>query len=204
LELPVVEYFFSFYFLVNLIKFQGAILESFQLTFDGALDSSSRLTLGKLLSNSLGQGLSKKDLDHPVRRPGGKKDSEDFVLIKPFWIKRGLLECIDWAEINKNSGKSRFIVTASASKNLRRLARAVSAGPWPVLLEGPTSAGKTTLVEYLAARCGQRCIRINNHEHTDVQEYTGCYATDSDGKLCFREGLLVQALKQGHWVMQLL
>lgn len=85
--------------------------------------------------------------------------------------------------------------------NLRRLSRAVAAGSWPILLEGPTSTGKTTLVEYLAARSGHRCLRINNHEHTDIQEYTGCYATDSNGKLCFREGILVQALRQGFWVI---
>lgn len=29
------------------------------------------------------------------------------------------------------------------------------------------------MVEYLAARCGFKCVRINNHEHTDVQEYIG-------------------------------
>jgi hypothetical protein len=49
------------------------------------------------------------------------------------------------------------------------------------------SAGKTTLVEYLAARCGHRCVRINNHEHTDTQEYTGSYAADESGKLTFVE-----------------
>ena len=39
--------------------------------------------------------------------------------------------------------------------------------------QGPTSIGKTSMVEYLAARCGYKCVRINNHEHTDVQEYIG-------------------------------
>jgi midasin len=29
------------------------------------------------------------------------------------------------------------------------------------------------MIEYLAARCGYKCVRINNHEHTDVQEYIG-------------------------------
>ena len=87
------------------------------------------------------------------------------------------------------------------SINLRRLSRDIACGPWPVLLEGPTSAGKTTLVEYLAARCGHRCVRINNHEHIDVQEYTGSYASDPNGKLCFMKGILVQALRKGHWVI---
>lgn len=60
---------------------------------------------------------------------------------------------------------------------------------------------KTTLVEYIAARCGHKVIRINNHEHTDVQEYTGGFAADSNGLLSFRDGLLVQALRNGHWVI---
>ncbi|CAM9579045.1 unnamed protein product, partial [Hapterophycus canaliculatus] len=49
------------------------------------------------------------------------------------------------------------------------------------------SAGKTSIVEYLAARLGHRCVRINNHEHTDIQEYTGSYAADGNGKLAFQE-----------------
>ena len=34
---------------------------------------------------------------------------------------------------------------------------------------------------------GYKCIRINNHEHTDLQEYTGIYTTSADGTL-FNEG----------------
>ncbi|CAM9811475.1 unnamed protein product, partial [Phaeothamnion confervicola] len=84
---------------------------------------------------------------------------------------------------------------------LRCLARAVAVSNAPILLQGPTSAGKTSLIEYLAVRCGHRCVRINNHEHTDVQEYTGCYMTDQAGKISFREGILVDALRRGHWLI---
>ena len=41
--------------------------------------------------------------------------------------------------------------------------------------------GKTSLVEYLAERTGHRFMRINNHEHTDLQEYLGSYVTDANG-----------------------
>uniref|UniRef100_A0A7S3VEM6 Midasin n=1 Tax=Chaetoceros debilis TaxID=122233 RepID=A0A7S3VEM6_9STRA len=178
-----------------------ALLEGFELGFEGALDEDSRNALKILLSSTLGKGLSKKELDHPGRRPGSKADSGDFVLSKPFWICTGSLEKVDWSEASSKSSRSRFVLTPSMAVNLRRLTRAVASGPWPVLLEGPTSAGKTTMVEFLAARCGHRCVRINNHEHTDVQEYTGSYASDPNGKLCFREGILVQALRKGHWVI---
>ena len=79
--------------------------------------------------------------------------------------------------------------------SIRDLA-AVAANVAPILLQGPTSVGKTTMIEYLAARTGHTCIRINNHEHTDVQEYIGSYVTNSLGHLEFRDGLLVEALRR--------
>jgi len=179
-----------------------ALLEGFELGFEGALNMPSRVALQKLLNSTLGKDLSPKQVDHPGRRPGGRtSENEDFILSKPFWLKAGLIERVDWSQASQKSKRSRFVLTESMTKNLRRLSQAVAAGPWPVLLEGPTSAGKTTMVEYLAARCGHRCVRINNHEHTDVQEYTGSYASDSNGRLCFQEGILVQALRKGHWVI---
>ena len=60
---------------------------------------------------------------------------------------------------------------------------------YPVLLQGPTSAGKTSLVQYLARLTGHKCFRINNHEHTDLQDYIGMYTADQTGRLVFQEGL---------------
>lgn len=34
-----------------------------------------------------------------------------------------------------------------------------------------------------------------------VQEYIGGYATDSMGRFAFREGALLTAMRQGHWVI---
>ena len=179
-----------------------AIREGFQLAFEGSLDGPSRNIVEEQFATLLPQGASHKERDHPGRRPDGKRGSDSFVLIKPFWIKSGNGDPIDWADPTTSStGKPKFVLTPSAASNLRRLCQAVASGPWSVLLEGPTSAGKTTLVEYLAARCGHRCVRINNHEHTDIQEYTGSYAADSKGKISFQEGILVQALRKGHWVI---
>ena len=59
---------------------------------------------------------------------------------------------------------------------------------YPVLIQGETSVGKTSLIQWLAAATGNHCVRINNHEHTDIQEYIGCYTSDSSGKLVFKEG----------------
>ena len=59
---------------------------------------------------------------------------------------------------------------------------------YPVLLQGETSVGKTSLINFLAKSTGNQCVRINNHEHTDIQEYIGCYSADNNGKLVFKDG----------------
>ena len=50
-------------------------------------------------------------------------------------------------------------------------------------------------------RLGHKLIRMNNHEHTDLQEYLGCYVADSTGQLVFMEGALVQAVRKGYWIL---
>lgn len=42
-----------------------------------------------------------------------------------------------------------FIMTASVTSNIRNILRALVSGKFPVLLQGPTSSGKTSMVEYL-------------------------------------------------------
>ena len=48
---------------------------------------------------------------------------------------------------------------------------------------------------------GNKLIRINNHEHTDLQEYVGQYVPSEDGKLVFAPGALVKAMKNGWWLL---
>lgn len=80
---------------------------------------------------------------------------------------------------------------------MKDLVRVVSIGKMPILLQGDTSVGKTSLITYLAKASGHICVRINNHEHTDLQEYVGTYVADSTGKLVFKEGVLVDAMRKG-------
>lgn len=94
-----------------------------------------------------------------------------------------------------------YVLTKSVTEHIVNLARAVYIKRYPVLLQGPTSSGKTSLVRYLAAKTGHEFVRINNHEHTDLQEYLGTYVTDSNGKLQFQEGALVKAVREGHWIV---
>ncbi|CAK7567033.1 MAG: AAA ATPase midasin [Sporothrix epigloea] len=94
-----------------------------------------------------------------------------------------------------------YIRTAYVERNLLNLVRATSTRRFPILIQGPTSAGKTSMIEYLAHFSGNKFVRINNHEHTDLQEYLGTYVSGPDGKLRFQEGVLVQAMRQGHWIV---
>ncbi|ORX33952.1 P-loop containing nucleoside triphosphate hydrolase protein [Kockovaella imperatae] len=95
---------------------------------------------------------------------------------------------------------SRLVLTPSVSRKLVDLSRAILAR-YPVLIQGPTSSGKTSAIEHLARTTGHRFVRINNHEHTDLQEYLGTHMTDQSGNLVFQEGLLVTAVRQGHWIV---
>ena len=62
--------------------------------------------------------------------------------------------------------------------------------------QGDTSVGKTSLITYLAQLTGNKCVRVNNHEHTDIQEYLGSYTSDVQGKLVFKLGVLAEAMHQ--------
>ncbi len=97
--------------------------------------------------------------------------------------------------------RDHYVLTKTICEHLKNLARAVFVQKYPVLLQGPTSSGKTSLVEYLATITHHRFVRINNHEHTDLQEYFGSYVTDSSGKLVFQEGILVEAVRKGYWIV---
>ena len=57
--------------------------------------------------------------------------------------------------------------------------------------------GKTSLISYLASISSNKCVRVNNHEHTDIQEYLGSYTSDPvTGKLVFKYGVLAEAMIQ--------
>lgn len=129
------------------------------------------------------------------------KNAENAIEVMGFWIPQGPLPPNDLTVPQGDTGVAKYVLVPSVQRHVRSLARAALCGRSPVLLQGPTSAGKTSMVEYLAHLTGHVCVRINNHEHTDISEYIGAYATDESGKMSFSEGLLVQALRKGHWLI---
>uniref|UniRef100_F6HXY6 Midasin n=2 Tax=Vitis vinifera TaxID=29760 RepID=F6HXY6_VITVI len=156
--------------------FQKAIYDGFSMFFLTLLDvPSAKLMNQMILSKVLGGKI-------PPQVP-----FDEYLMVRGSTISGDFLE--------------NYILTKSVREHLRNLARAVLIKRYPVLLQGPTSSGKTSLVQYLAAITGHEFVRINNHEHTDLQEYLGSYVTDASGKLVFHEGVLVKAVRNGYWIV---
>ncbi|KAJ6240735.1 midasin-related [Anaeramoeba flamelloides] len=126
-------------------------------------------------------------------RDNNKKSlQKTYQLFEYFWIETGNEKVI------KND---KYIITPSISAHLKNLARVVLTKKYPILLQGPTSSGKTSMIEYLAQITGHKFVRINNHEHTDISEYLGSHVSDEQGKFIFRDGILVEAVKNGWWIV---
>jgi midasin len=175
---------------------QRALYDGFAMSFLTQLDPASNEIMEKLmLQHLVGQGTSLKAL----MNASPTAPSETCVLFDHYWVEVGDSPV---AETREDDGKGGvFVATPTVMQHLRNLARAVLLRKYPILLQGPTSSGKTSLVGYLAAQTGHHFVRINNHEQTDLQEYLGTYVSDEQGRLVFQEGLLVQAVRKGHWIV---
>ncbi|XP_022106859.1 midasin-like [Acanthaster planci] len=166
-----------------------SLYESFCLSFLTQLDRASHPLVEQLVCKKLiGRANIKGVLGQPIPPPA----TGSHVKVEGYWIATGD------REPQRQKG---YVITPSVRANLRDLSRIVSAGTLPVLLQGETSVGKTSLIQYLALATGNHCVRVNNHEHTDLQEYVGFYAADEMGKLVFKEGVLVDAMRKGHWII---
>ncbi|KAJ1918233.1 AAA ATPase midasin [Tieghemiomyces parasiticus] len=176
-----------------------ALHDGLTMTFVTQLAPASQTRLGAELTKHLGKCPA---LELPKSGTAGTDDGDDTsasnvvaaeVPFAGYFLPRGP-ELIDPATT------AYYILTPSVRQHLADLARVTMHGAYPVLLQGPTSSGKTSMVEYLAKIAGHRFVRINNHEHTDLQEYLGSYVAEGE-RLVFREGALVQALRAGHWLV---
>ncbi|PKK43818.1 hypothetical protein CI102_14758 [Trichoderma harzianum] len=186
---------------VNMIApFYGlrrAMYEGFSMGFLTLLDRNSEKMLLPLIYHHLldKHGNPQSLLSQPPKHPG---DGRQYVKFqnqnrdRQYWLFQGEQTPIE---------RDDYIITPYVERNLLNLVRATSTRRFPILIQGPTSAGKTSMIEYLANFTGNKFVRINNHEHTDLQEYLGTYISGADGKLRFQEGLLVQAMRQGHWIV---
>ncbi|KAK4230784.1 hypothetical protein QBC38DRAFT_496176 [Podospora fimiseda] len=172
---------------------ERALYEGFCMCFTTLLSEESERTVRPLIHQHL---LKRSNiLTQPPKRP---VDGKNYVNFKntnkdhQYWLLQG-------SETPRE--RDDYIITPYVERNLLNLVRATSTRRYPILIQGPTSAGKTSMIEYLANYTGNKFVRINNHEHTDLQEYLGTYVSDSEGKLKFQEGILVQAMREGSWIV---
>ena len=174
-----------------------AIYEGFCMAFLTALDRASATTVEPKIAAAtvarLGNTKSVLATTPPAPRDDlGRPAPHLHVQFGHYWLRRGPIP---------PQPQPNYIITPFVRRNLLNLVRAALCARYPVLLQGPTSAGKTSMVRYLAAISGHHFVRINNHEHTDLQEYLGAYVSDDTGRLVFREGVLVDAVRHGHWIV---
>ncbi len=71
----------------------------------------------------------------------------------------------------------------------------------PILLEGPTSTGKTSVVNYMAKLMNRKVVRINNHRDTDIEEYIGKFVPSKSGLIEFQKGQLIECMEKGYWIL---
>lgn len=176
-----------------------ACLEGFQAAFISQLEEgSSQPYVIKLFLDELREQAPQLLDQHYV----------PFDKIKTMIRASAREELVEGYPIEKNPdgicgvNTRQYILTPTVKRHLRCISRIVSGGTkYPILIEGPTSSGKTSLIEYLAGRLGYPILRINNHEHTDAQEYIGSFVYQESGEITFRYGTLVQALRHGCWLI---
>ncbi|KAG0376096.1 AAA ATPase midasin, partial [Mortierella sp. AD032] len=179
--------------IVTTYGLRRSMYEAFSMTFLTQLSKESERVVQALVEKHLLNGVrNPRSVITQIPRRPESTDGKDMIQFGHFWLQCGSHPVRD---------DGHYILTSSVEHNLNNLSRVVMTRRFPILIQGPTSAGKTSMIEYLAHRLGHKFVRINNHEHTDLQEYIGTYISNTEGQLVFQEGVLVEALKNGYWIV---
>jgi midasin len=134
-----------------------AIYDALSICFSSHLDANLQHSLVALIYKLF-------DIKHMPTLDAASRnltDSSERVYVEEFLLPRQGHPPHDFNE-------SEFILTPSFRSLVRKLASIVAVTDYAVILEGPTSAGKTSTVQYLANVTHNKVIRINNHMHTDI------------------------------------
>lgn len=179
--------------IIPIYGLRRSLFEGFSMTFLTLLDVNSALILKPIIEKyTINRLKNAKSVMSSIPACPSSSNLGSYIQFQHYWMKRGPYEIQEQPD---------YILTPYVKSNLLNLVRATSGRRFPVLIQGPTSAGKTSMIRYLASITGHKFMRINNHEHTDLQEYLGTYVSDSSGKLVFQEGVLVEALRNGYWLV---
>ena len=176
--------------IVGTYGLRRSLYEGVCMNFLTLLDQSSISLVSPLIyQHLLASQKNIRSILHQIPRCPG--DTARYVQFRHYWMTKGPFPTLE---------QPQYIITPFVEANLLNLVRATSTRRYPILLQGPTSSGKTSMIEYLANMSGNKFVRINNHEHTDLQEYLGTYVSTAEG-LQFEDGVLVKALREGHWIV---
>ncbi|KAL2338821.1 hypothetical protein Fmac_013267 [Flemingia macrophylla] len=118
------------------------------------------------------------------------KQHDDLFGIDPFYINKGIGICED--------GGFEF-KAPTTRRNAMRVLRAMQL-PKP----GSPGVGKTSLIIALGKWSGHRVVRINFSEQTDMMDLLGSdlpVESEEGMKFSWSDGILLQALKEGCWVL---
>ncbi|CAF1389080.1 unnamed protein product, partial [Rotaria sp. Silwood1] len=175
-------------------SYSRALFEGFCLSFFSQLDRSYYHDVQKLIHQIILQ--EKPSIEVLLKSSQmivSKENSKKYIEIKNYLILKG----DETIYQNEN-----YIFTETVNENLINIIRILSAKSYPILLQGETSVGKTSLIHWLSLATGNKCLRINNHEHTDLSEYLGTYTCSSNtGQLIFQDGPLIKAMRYGWWII---
>jgi midasin len=171
---------------------QRSLLEGMYSSFSSNLSPESKTLFDNLVKEIF---TVADEFLQKCQEQAKNASKEGFVNVEGFLLKKGAVK------IEQQTTFSKFMLTGSVKRNLIELLRVVCHSNYPILLEGPTSSGKTSMIKYLGEASGNKVVRINNHHHTDLDEYIGSYSPDNTGRLVFKEGLLVEAMRKGYWII---
>lgn len=96
-----------------------------------------------------------------------------------------------------------FVETNSSSANARLLSLALLTS-LPIIVQGPRGCGKTFLIHHFAQVFGQAKFLVELHisDQTDCKALLGSYVcSDVPGEFKWRNGLITDAVINGHWVV---
>ncbi len=114
-----------------------ALYEGFSMSFLTLLNKDSISLVAPLIDKHiLGSIKNRGSLMHQI--PKRPRHQKNYVQFRHYWIEQG-------AEPIQE--QLHYIITPFVESNLLNLVRATSTRRYPVLLQGPTSSGKTSMVE---------------------------------------------------------
>nr|CAI5834233.1 unnamed protein product [Callosobruchus analis] len=132
-------------------------------------------------------------LTHQLDKLVVEKTKDSFG-IKPFFIE----------SLSREDEGVDFVFNASTTVyNTMRLLRGMQLNK-AILLEGSPGVGKTSLVTALAKCTGHELFRVNLSDQTDISDLFGAdlpVEGGTGGQFSWRDGPLLQALKNGSWIL---